>query len=157
MKAGILAGVALVVMAGTSVAADIDPAAIVWTDGAIEASLTGVPGDAEAGQKLFSDRATANCIACHSIGILTNVQFHGDVGPILDGAGDRWSEAELRGIVADAKQMFPDTMMVSFYKNSGYIRPGQGFTGEAPKEALTTLLTAQQVEDMVAFLMTLKD
>ena len=157
MKAGILAGFAVVAMAGAVHAADIDPAAIVWNDGAIEASLTGTPGDAEAGKKLFSDRSTANCIACHSVGILTNVQFHGDVGPILDGTGSRWSEAELRGIVADAKQMFPDTMMVSFYKNTGYIRPGQGFTGEAPKEPLKTLLTAQQVEDMVAFLMTLKD
>jgi sulfur-oxidizing protein SoxX len=157
MKAGILAGFAFVVMAGSALAADIEPADIVWNDGAIEASLTGVSGDVEAGRKLYSDRSTANCVACHSITIMSDVQFHGDVGPSLDGAGDRWSEAELRGIVADAKQMFPETVMVSFYKTEGFIRPGERFTGSAPKEALKTLLSAQQIEDMVAFLMTLKD
>ena len=78
-------------------------------------------------------------------------------GPMLDGVADRWSEAEIRGIVANAKVMFPDSMMPSFYKTTGYIRPGNGFTGKAADGELPPLLTAQQVEDVVAFLLTLKE
>ena len=83
--------------------------------------------------------------------------FHGDIGPSLDGAADRWSEGELRGIVANAKEWFPDTMMPSFYRTEGYTRPGNGFSGKAVEGEVTPLLTAQEIEDVVAFLMTLKE
>ena len=79
------------------------------------------------------------------------------IGPALDGAGDRWSESELRGIVANAKMMFEGTMMPSFYKDTGYIRPGNAYTGKAADGALDPLLSAQQIEDVVAYLATLKD
>ena len=67
---------------------------------------------------------------------------------------ERWEEADLRGIVANAKMTFPDTMMPAFYKSEGYIRPGDAFTGKAGTEPLEPLLTAQEVEDVVAYLMT---
>ena len=84
--------------------------------------------------------------------------FHGEVGPTLDGTGSRWSQAELRGLIANAKMTFDGTVMPAFYKTSGYIRPGNAFTGKAAETPeLPPLLTAQEVEDVVAFLMTLKD
>ena len=89
---------------------------------------------------------------------LIEFPFHGNVGPTLDGVADRWGEAELRGIVANAKLTFADSVMPSFYKTEGYIRPGDAYTGKAaPESGLSTLLTAQQVEDVVAYLMTLKE
>ena len=78
-------------------------------------------------------------------------------GPALDGVADRWSEAELRGIVANAKNWFPDTMMPAFYKTEGFIRLGNGYTGKAHEGDVAPLLTAQEIEDVVAFLMTLKE
>ncbi len=102
--------------------------------------------------------ADRNCVACHEVSALADVPFHGEIGPMLDGAGDRWSEAELRGIVANAKIMFPDSMMPSFYKTEGFIRPGDAYTGEAADpETFGPLLSAQQIEDVVAYLVTLKD
>ena len=88
---------------------------------------------------------------------LSQLQWHGEIGPPLNGAADRWTEAQLRGIVANAKMMFPDSMMPSFYKVEGFIRPGDGFTGDPAEPPLEPLLTAQQVEDVVAFLKTLKE
>ena len=83
--------------------------------------------------------------------------FHGEIGPPLDGAGERWSEAELRGIVANAKMMFDGSMMPSFYKTEGFIRPGKAYTGKAADDTFGPILTAQQIEDVVAYLTTLKE
>ncbi len=57
----------------------------------------------------------------------------------------------------NAKLIFEGTVMPAFYKSSGFIRPGEAFTMKPAAEPLPTLLTAQQVEDVVAYLMTLKD
>ena len=89
-------------------------------------------------------------MACHSNSDMPELSFHGEVAPLLDGVAGRWSEAELRGIVANAKMTFEDTMMPAFYIDSGYVRPLDDFAGKS-------ILTAQQVEDVVAYLMTLKD
>jgi sulfur-oxidizing protein SoxX len=104
----------------------------------------------------MTTKASGNCIACHQATVLESAQFLGTVGPSLDGVADRWSEAELRGIVANAKMAFPDSMMPAFYKTTGFIRPGNAFTGKAPDGPLPPLLTGQQIEDVVAFLMTLR-
>jgi hypothetical protein len=55
---------------------------------------------------------------------MPDVPFHGDIGPPLDGAASRWSEAELRGMVANAKMTFDGTFMPAFYKTEGFVRPG---------------------------------
>ena len=127
--------------------------------GEIEVSLTGAPGDAAAGKEVMTTRGLGNCIACHQVTELDEFPFHGEVGPSLDGVGDRWTEADLRGIIVNAKQVFPGTIMPAFYKSSDFIRPGDAFTGKAAADPddLTPLLTAQQVEDVVAYLLTLKD
>lgn len=130
---------------------------VAYADGAIEASLTGVPGDAANGMKVMTTAALGNCVACHSIAAMPEVPFHGDIGPPLDGAADRWSEAELRGLVANAKMTFEGTFMPAFYKTEGYIRPGAGYSGKAPDAALPPILSAQQVEDVVAYLLTLTE
>ena len=134
----------------------VKPMDVVFADGAVEGSLTGAPGDPAAG-RVVMNKGAGNCIACHSVSDLNDLPFHGEVGPMLDGVGDRWSEAELRGIVSNAKEMFPESVMPSFYRTSGFIRPGNGFTGKAAQGELEPLLTAQQIEDVVAYLLTLKE
>lgn len=146
-------------LAATAVAAfagEIAPSDVAYDDyGAVEMSLTGVAGDPASGMSIMTTRGEGNCVACHQVSDLT-AAFQGNVGPSLDGAGDRWSAAELRGIVANAKMTFDGTIMPSFFKNEGYIRPGDGFTGKAGTD-LAPLLNAQQVEDVVAYLMTLTE
>ena len=149
-----LAGASL--LASAAQAEPPAPADVVFDDGAVADSLTGVAGDPENGRELMN-KGSGNCIACHEVSALSDLPFHGEIGPMLDGVGDRWSEAELRGIVANAKIMFPESMMPSFYKNTGYVRPGNAFTGKAAEGTLDPLLSAQDVEDVVAFLMTLKE
>ncbi|WGH79633.1 sulfur oxidation c-type cytochrome SoxX [Jannaschia ovalis] len=124
--------------------------------GAVTVSLSGAPGDAENG-RLLMNKGSGNCIACHAVTDLEELGFHGEIGPPLDGVADRWTEADLRGIVANAKVMFEGTMMPSFYKTTGYVRPGDAYTGKAAEGELAPLLTAQEVEDVVAYLMTLKE
>ena len=111
-----------------------------WAD---EASIA-------AGKKIAFDRKKGNCLACHTNSDRDDQSFHGEVGPTLDGAGDRWTEAELRGIVANAKMTFEDTIMPAFYRVDGFNRTLEKFDGKS-------ILTPEQVEDVVAYLMTLKD
>lgn len=152
---GILAAALLV--AGTAQAGEVvAPSDVKFEDGAIAASLTGAPGD-PANAPDIMNKGAGNCIACHVVTALNDIPFHGEVGPPLDGAGSRWTEAELRGIVTNAKVMFENSMMPSFYKTEGFIRLGDAYTGKAHEGAVEPLLTAQQIEDVVAFLMTLKD
>lgn len=153
---GMLAAAALSAVAATALADPIAPTDVVFDGGAVGQSLTGAPGNAEAGPAVM-DRDAGNCVACHQVSALPGLAFQGDVGPSLDGVGSRWTEAELRGIVANAKMTFDGTIMPSFYKTTGYTRPGVAFTGKAPDGELPPILTAQQVEDVVAFLATMKD
>ena len=142
--------------AGAVLAADVAPTDVVFEDGAVSGSLSGMAGNPDEGRKIMN-KGSGNCIACHQVTALDDLPFHGEVGPSLDGAADRWSEAELRGIVTNAKEMFPESMMPSFYKTEGFIRPGNAYTGKAAEGALDPLLTAQQIEDVVSFLLTLKE
>lgn len=148
---------ALVVTTTALVAAEIAPTDVTYVDGAVEASLTGVAGDPAKGREIVGSKKLGNCVACHQVSDLADVPFHGEIGPMLDGAADRWSEAELRGIVANAKIMFEDSMMPSFYKTEGFIRPGNAYTGEAADDTFGPLLSAQQIEDVVAYLSTLTE
>lgn len=151
------AAAAVIATATTLSAAEIDPTKVAYEDGAVATSLSGKPGDPANGRMIVGSKKFGNCIACHEVTDLKDQPFHGEIGPMLDGAGDRWTEAELRGIVANAKIMFEDTMMPAFYKTKGFIRPGNAYTGEAPDDTFGPILTAQQIEDVVAYLVTLKD
>jgi len=157
MKNQLLLAILACGMASSVSAESIMPSNVAYTDGAVEQSLSGTAGDAAEGRKIVSSKSRGNCIACHEVTDLAEFPFHGEIGPMLDGAGERWSEAELRGIVANAKIMFEDSLMPSFYKTEGFVRPGKAYTGKAADDTFTSLLTAQEVEDVVAYLATLKE
>ena len=144
-------------VSSSAFADEVLPTAVSFNEGSIEQSLSGVAGDAANGRIVVGDKGQGNCVACHQVTDLADVPFHGEIGPMLDGAGDRWTEAELRGIVANAKIMFEDSMMPSFYKTEGFIRPGNAYTGKAADDTFGPLLSAQQIEDVVAYLSTLKE
>ncbi|MFP7571895.1 sulfur oxidation c-type cytochrome SoxX [Marivita sp. S2033] len=154
---GISAVIAL--SATAAIANPVKPGEVEFTEyGAVETSLSGETGDAERGAKIMVDRGKGNCIACHAVTALNDAPFHGEVGPTLDGIAEYRTEEELRGLVANSKMTFEGTVMPAFYKTSGFIRPGDGYTGKAANmDELEPILSAQEIEDVVAFLMTLKD
>ena len=148
---------ALLLAAGPVLAEDVAPDMVKFDDaGAVETSLTGVAGNPEEGAKIMSSRALGNCVACHVVSQL-DAAFQGNVGPELSGVGEYRTEAELRGLLTNSKKTFEGTIMPAYYKTSGYIRPGIDFTNKAATEPLPPLLTAQQIEDTIAFLLTLKE
>ena len=157
MKNSFFAAAAVMITTVGVHAEEVLPTNVAFNEGAVEQSLSGNPGDAANGRIIVGDKGQGNCVACHQATDLADVPFQGEIGPMLDGAGDRWTEAELRGIVANAKIMFEDSMMPSFYKTEGFIRPGNAYTGKAADDTFAPLLSAQQIEDVVAYLVTLKE
>lgn len=149
--------VAMSVTLATPAAPEIAPEKVAFNEGKVETSLTGMPGDPENGIKVMTTAGLGNCVACHTVAALPDVQFPGNIAPPLDGVADRWSEGELRGIVANAKMTFDGSFMPAFYKTEGFVRPGGGYTGKAPDGDLPPILTGQQIEDVVAYLLTLKE
>jgi sulfur-oxidizing protein SoxX len=116
----------------------------------IPAPLTATAGDAKAGQQVVIDQRLGNCLSCHEIGALRTEPFHGEIGPPLDGVASRWDAAALRMIVVNAKKVFGDgTVMPAFYRIDGLYRVRPEFAGKP-------ILTAQQVEDVIAYLETMK-
>ncbi len=142
---------ALALTAGAA-AAEMAPSSVVIANGAVATPLTATPGDAQRGRVTFAARKLGNCLACHQNADMEGEElFHGEVGPVLDGVAERWSEAELRAIVVNSKDVFGEhTIMPAFYRDTGYNRPLADFEGK-------TILSAQQVEDIVAYLQTLTD
>ncbi|WP_455372536.1 sulfur oxidation c-type cytochrome SoxX [Limibacillus halophilus] len=118
-------------------------------DMAIPKPLTDQAGDAANGRATVIDRKLGNCLACHQITDIKEQQFHGEVGPPLDGVAERWEEGQLRLIVANSKAVFDGTIMPAFLVTEGFNHPLDKFEGKS-------ILTPQQVEDVVAYLKTLK-
>jgi sulfur-oxidizing protein SoxX len=115
---------------------------------AIPESLTGTPGDAARGRALVVDRAST-CVLCHS-GPFPEVRFQGDLAPSLAGAGGRWSQGQLRLRLVDASRLNPATIMPSYYRVEGLVRVGAVWRGKP-------ILSAEQIEDMVAYLASLRE
>jgi L-cysteine S-thiosulfotransferase len=115
---------------------------------AMPASLTGAPGDATRGRAVVVDRGST-CILCHS-GPFPEQKFQGDLAPSLAGVGSRWSEGQLRLRLVDASRFNPATMMPSFYRVEGLDRVGANWRGRP-------ILSAEQIEDIVAYLVTLRE
>ncbi len=156
MKRALLSAIAAGLVAAPALAQGIAPTQVAWEEEvAIASPLTDTAPDVENG-RILMNKGAGNCIACHQVTDLADLPFHGDIGPSLDGVGARWSEAELRGILADAKRMFPGTMMPSFYRTEGFVRVGEAYTGKAKEGEVAPLLTAQEIEDLVSYLKTLK-
>ena len=149
MKLLIATAVATMFGSTVAIAGATAPQEVKFDEGSVTASLTGVAGDATEGRVVFANRKLGNCLACHVNTEMPEQSFQGEVGPALDEAADRYDEAQLRGIVSNSKMTFDGTIMPAFYVQDGYFRPLKGFEG-------ASILTAQQVEDVVAYLMTLK-
>ena len=115
---------------------------------AISTSLTGKAGDPVNGKKLATNRKKGNCLACHSMPIPEQA-FHGNIGPNLKGISNRYSEGELRLRIVNPKVLNSETIMPAFYKADGFNRVMKKFAGK-------TIISAQEVEDIVAYLMMLK-
>ena len=113
----------------------------------IPKSLTGKPGDPKKGLKTAVNRKKGNCLACHT---LPNVKQadHGEIGPPLMGVAKRYKEGELRLRLVNPKKLNPDSIMPSYYRTSGYTRVQKKWKGK-------TIISAQDVEDILAYLKTL--
>jgi sulfur-oxidizing protein SoxX len=141
-------GLAFSAAAGAGV---VPPDEATITDGSRPQALTDQAGEPEADKAAMADRSLGNCLACHMNSDQAEHDFQGEVGPPLDGVADRWSPDELRAIVINSKAVFGDeTVMPSFYRIISNDTVAEAFVGK-------TILEAQQVEDIVAYLSTLKE
>lgn len=117
-------------------------------DLAIAEPLEGKAGDADRGYLVFTARDQGHCVLCHAVDSI-DLEFQGNVGPPLTGLGSRLSAAEIRYRIIGAQQIWPETVMPSYYRVEGLNRVGLEFQGHPA-------LSAQQIEDLVAYLSSLK-
>ncbi|MDB5571843.1 MAG: soxX [Hyphomicrobiales bacterium] len=138
---------AAISLTGMAAQAQLAPFEVVGD--AIPKPLTDTPGDPARGRAIVADRQKGLCLLCHT-GPIPEQRFQGDIAPDLAGAGSRWSVEQLRMRIVDGTRLNPATPMPSYYRVEGLNRVAPAFRG-AP------ILDAQQVEDVVAFLATLRD
>lgn len=144
---GAIAAIAVVpfAFAGETAPGDVEITAL-----SIDKPLTDTAGDAASGKKIFANRKQGNCLACHANADMSDQLFHGEVGPSLDGVAARWKEGQLRTILVNAKAVFTEqTVMPGFYSLEVGANVREDLIGK-------TILSAQQIEDLVAYLATLK-
>jgi sulfur-oxidizing protein SoxX len=116
---------------------------------AIPAPLTGVAGDPARGRVIVTSRQRGLCLLCHS-GPFPEERFQGDLAPSLAGVGSRLSEGQLRLRLVDSRKLDPGTIMPSYYRTDGLNRVGDAWRDKP-------VLSAEEIEDVVAFLATLRD
>jgi sulfur-oxidizing protein SoxX len=109
--------------------------------------LTAQPGDPARGRAIVADRTRGLCLLCHS-GPFPEERFQGDLAPSLAGAGSRSTPAQLRQRIVDSRAVNPTSIMPAYFRT-------QGLNAVAPAFAGRTILSAQEIEDVVAFLATL--
>lgn len=116
---------------------------------AIPAPLAGLAGDAQRGRALVADRRRSQCLLCHPAP-LPDPHLHGDLAPSLAGAGARWSAGQLRLRLVDPQRLVPGSLMPAYHRIDGLRRVDPAWQGRP-------LLSAQEIEDVVAWLVTLKE
>ena len=129
--------IAFWLLAGNALAAD-----------SIPASLTGAKGDPARGRAIVANRQVGLCLLCHK-GPFPEERFQGDLAPDLAGVGARLPEGRMRLRIVDSTKVNPQSIMPAYYKSEGLTRVAPAFRGK-------TVLTAEQIEDVVAYLITLK-
>ena len=139
-------GLATFTVIGLACAQSAAPSVI---EGGLPQSLTGAPGDAVRGRAVVANRQVGLCLLCHT-GPIPEERFQGNLAPDLAGAGKRWSAGQLRLRMVDARALNPQTIMPPYHRTDGLHRVAPAFTA-AP------MLSAQQVEDVVAYLLTLQE
>jgi L-cysteine S-thiosulfotransferase len=117
-------------------------------DDAIPSSLTGATGDPALGRKIVLDRQVGLCLLCHS-GPFPEQRFQGDLAPDLTGVGARLSAGQIRLRIVDPGRVNPQTIMPAYFRTDGLNRVAPAYRGKP-------VLTAEQIEHVVAFLVTLK-
>lgn len=111
-------------------------------------SLTGEAGDPVRGRAIVANRQLGLCLLCHAAPV-PEERFQGNLAPDLAGAGARWTEGQLRQRLVDSRRINPQSIMPAYFRSAGLSRVGSAWQGK-------TLLSAQQVEDVVAYLVTLR-
>ena len=148
-KIALIAAALLLAAASTAIADEgtLRPYAVVGDT--IPDSLTGAAGDPARGRAVVLDRRLGACLLCHT-SPFPEERFQGTLAPDLSGTGSRWSAGQLRLRLVDATRFNPGTIMPPYYRVEGLTRVGSTWAGKP-------ILTAEQIEDMVAFLSTLCD
>ena len=113
----------------------------------IPASLTGAKGDPQRGRAIVANRQVGLCLLCHS-GPFPEERFQGNLAPDLRSAA-RLTEGELRLRLVDPARANPQTIMPAYYRTEGLTRVAPSLRGKS-------ILTTEQIEDVVAYLVTLK-
>jgi L-cysteine S-thiosulfotransferase len=121
---------------------NIGPSRLSLSANSLPQSLTGIPGDAGRGRDVLVSRQKGDCLSCHKVSALSSIAGQGGIGPALDGVGSKYNEGQLREVLIEPKSYFPGTIMPSYY------RP--------PGSAEASVLTAVEIEDLVAYMRTLK-
>ncbi|WP_443136615.1 sulfur oxidation c-type cytochrome SoxX [Methylobacterium sp. Leaf399] len=143
------AGCLLAVDASFAGATDTRRPPIAIVGDAIPAPLTDTPGDPARGRAIIADRTRGLCLLCHA-GPIPEERFQGDLGPDLSGAGSRHTAGQLRLRLVDGRALNPDTIMPSYHRVDPSPRVGAAWRGKP-------VLEAQEIEDVVAYLATLRD
>lgn len=141
-----LLGAGATLSAGGSEPGNLAPFAVI-ADGIPEA-IGGASGDAERGRALILGRESANCVVCHALPD-PRARFSGNLGPALDGVARKLTIAQLRLRVVDHMRLNPKTIMPSYYRIEGFDQVAGAYRGKP-------ILEAEQIEDIVAYLATLK-
>lgn len=145
LTAAILAGAAAVIAAN----AGSDGPSYEVVGFSIPEPLTDQPGDPFRGWQIVREAGNATCLICHAMPIPEEPN-HGNIGPDLAGVGERYTAGELRLRVVDSKVINPNTVMPSYYRLDGLVRVEDQYVGQ-------TIYSAQDVEDVVAYLLTLRE
>jgi L-cysteine S-thiosulfotransferase len=119
------------------------------TGDTVAVPLGGHIGDVARGERLVRDRERGNCLICHQIPV-PEERFQGDLGPPLAGVGRRLTIGQLRLRLIDQTRINPDTIMPAYYRIDGLIRVAPRYQGKPA-------LTAAEIEDVIAWLATLKE
>jgi len=135
--------------AATALALPLGAGAVTVVGDGIPAALESLAGDAARGRAIVASRQAGLCLLCHA-GPIPEERFQGNLAPDLAGAGRRWTAAQLRLRLVDPRRLNPDSIMPAYYRTEGLTRVGRAWEGRP-------ILNAQQIEDVVAYLATLKD